>query len=221
MLSNPFLVRELIPQITVDRDNPTNQNIINRIRDVDSKISLWLSPKYKNNPIQPNDYLTGTITVNKDSGAINGTSTTFASLQPGQVIQIVSTGEVLQIDQINSDTLITSNSNAFYDATGSSFWVVPDELVTASKWMTGHVITMLYFSEKTLNQDNVEKFDTRMQNFAGDIIKELKSGLYLNTDLMAQSSDKAPGRLIYINTDNDIRERVDSNLDIINSSSFI
>jgi hypothetical protein len=193
MYSNAYMCRELTPLLN-DVADPSDSELRSLIRDSESKMNLWLASKYSI-PVLPNSYLTGTISVSKGDKMITGSGTSFTSLLPGQVIQITSTGEVLRVEAIESDTLSTSDSEAVITFSGSTFWIVPDELVTASKYLATHLTIMLYFSEKTINQDNVEKFDNRLKYFADDIIKQLQKGEYLNTSLVAQVASKGRGRL--------------------------
>lgn len=219
-LSNAYMVRELTP-LLIDNNNPTDTKIRSIIRDVDSKIGLWLATRYVN-PIIPTSYLTGTISISKDDKTLEGSGTTFTNLLPGQSIQITGTGEVLRILTINSNTSITFDSEAVNAASGSTFWIIPDELVTASKYLSAHLIIMLYFSEKTINQDNVEKFDRRLEFFATDIIKRIETGDYLNTSLTEQIDSKNHARLLYSSTSNDIRTRINTNHDLfISSTDFV
>ena len=219
-LSNAFMCREIAPGLLDDNNDPTDSKIRNRIRDAESKIFMWLANRYAT-PLLPNTYLTGTITVYKGSSNITGTSTTFTDLQIGQTIQIVSTGEALQIETIENDTLITCNSEVVSDASGSTFWVIPDELVTASKYLATHLTIMLHFPEKTLKQDNVEKFDRRMEYFAGDILKKLSSGDYFNSDLIPTIATEGRGRLFGTVIDQVVRTRINNNHTFINSDEFI
>lgn len=189
MLSNEYMIRDLAPDLLNDFNKPTNKRIRNRILEADSKIYLWLASRYAAPP-KPSKYLDGLITIDKSSKIIEGIGTSFSSLLPGNFIQVVKTAEVLQIDTIEDDLLINSETEAFYSCENSEFWILPDELVTVSKYLSAHLVIMLEFPEKTLKQDNVEKFDRRMEFFAGDLIKKLENGDYLNTDLLLQSASK-------------------------------
>ena len=217
--SNPFMCRGIASGLLHDNNKPSDKTIGNRIQSAEAKINIWLAPDYVT-PIRPKLYLTGTITVNKDSKNIEGSGTVFTNLMPRQVIQIVKTGEVFQIDTINSDTSITADSDILTNAVDSQFWVVPDELVTASAWLGTHLTIMTEFPEHTLKQDNVEKFDRRMEAFAGSILKLLEGGDYKNFDLVPQTNENGAGRLVYIGIDNINRERIDRNHITIHKRSF-
>ena len=173
-------------------------------------------------PPAPLSYLIGSITVYKDDKTVTGFGTTFLSdLYPGQTIQLINTGEAIRVLSIESDLSFTADSEAVNYTNGSRFWVIPEELVTASMWLSGQAAIMLYFPEKTLKQDNIEKFDQRMKIFAQPIIDELKSGDYINSYLRAQTAEQSIDRLVYVGIDNDNRERIDRNHNKFHGGNFI
>lgn len=219
-LCNASMVRDLSILLN-DNDNPTNAKITNIIRAVDSKIALMLASRYTKPPA-PLSYLIGSITVYKDDKTVTGFGTTFLSdLYPGQTIQLINTGEAIRVLSIESDLSFTADSEAVNYTNGSRFWVIPEELVTASMWLSGQAAIMLYFPEKTLKQDNIEKFDQRMKIFAQPIIDELKSGDYINSYLRAQTAEQSIDRLVYVGIDNDNRERIDRNHNKFHGGNFI
>lgn len=207
--SNPYMVRDLSILLN-DVSSPTNASIKSFIKAAESQINLELKFIYAT-PIRPKSYLSGTISGSVDSKTITGSGTSFTDLLPGQVIQIVGTGEVFEIAVINSDTSITAVDNITTAFTVASFWVIPEEFVTASKYLAAHLTIMAYFSEQAGNQDESEKFDTRLRDMAQKLIKELKSAKYLNTDLVQQSNTQSSQRLILINKATDLRELTDNN----------
>lgn len=197
-MCNPSMVRGLPGDLLTDNSNPTNAELKNIIRSVDSKIGLMMAHRHENPPT-PIAFIEGVISVYKNNKVIEGIGTTFTtSLYVGQTMQILGSGEALRIASITSDTSLMVESDPDFNSANTRYWVIPEELVTASLWLSGQAAVMLCHPDKTLKQDNVEKFDRRMEQFAGPIIKILECGKYFNADLKPQSRTKNAGRFLNI-----------------------
>lgn len=220
MYSAISFIRELSP-LLVDSSNPSDNDIWKFIRRAESvKINAWLGERYKV-PLVPTSYLTGTITVNADSKIVTGSSTTFTSdLNVFDVVQIASSGEVVRVASIESNTQFTATSEIVTSASASSFWIMPDEIVTASEFITAYMLIDFYFAEQASNQDEVEKYIDRMLKFAGDIIDQLKNGDYINDDLTSATDAERVGEISYSDT-SDFRELIEDNDELFIDSTFI
>ena len=222
MYSNASFIRELSP-LLVNADNPTDLIIHRYIRKAESgKIDIWLGSKYAI-PLTPKVFLDGTISVISGSATVIGITTTFTDdLQINDTVQIASTKEVLRVLSISSNTEFEATSDAITTKSGSSFWIIPDEIVTCSEFITAWMLIEFYnYIEQAGNQEEVNKYADRMLLVAGNIIKQLEDGSYLNTDLTAAPEASAAARLPSYNDTSDLRELIENNDTLFINSEFL
>lgn len=220
MYSASSFIRELSPLLTNTSD-PTNLLITRFIRKAEaSKINAWLGSRYTI-PIQPKVFPDGTIAVTNADATVTGTGTTFTDdLQVNDTIQIDGTKEVLRVLSITSDTELEATSTAVTSKSGSAWFVLPDDIVTASEFTSAYLLIIYKFAEQTSNQEEVQKYIERMNLLAGDIIEQLKSGDYINPDLEEATSASQVNQPGYDDT-SDLRSLVETNDSLFINSNFV
>lgn len=220
MFSNTSFLRELSP-LLVDSTNPTDLLATKFIRKGEaSKINVWLGGRYAI-PIQPKVFLDGTITVIADSNVVTGSSTTFTDdLCVNDTIQITSTKEVLRVLSIDSNTSFIATSEAVTSKAASTYWVVPDEIVTASEFISAYLLIDFYFAEQASNQEEVEKYIARFDKFVGDIIEQMSKGDYINPDLEEATSSQQSMLPSYSDS-SDLRTLIENNDTLFISEAFV
>lgn len=218
MYCNPTTVRELTPLLTTEAIS--DAQIINFINRAESKLNLHLGRRYQI-PIAKNDNLTGTVSVVQGTTTVTGSGTDFSSeVSVGDYIYIVSTKEALRVSETGGGAL-TVSSNALNTASGSAFFVMPSEIVTASEYLSAKLIVQTHFSEQDYNQET-QTFDQSYNDVAMDIINSICGNSipdrlpgdirsdYYNTDLVPQATGNNNARLVYVNTTNDARQIIDN-----------
>lgn len=219
--SSAYMARDLTPLLE-DQANPTDNEINKMRRRAESiKLDVWLAARYKT-PLRPRNYLSGTISGAADTKVITGVGTSFLTdFIKLDVLQIAGTQEAVRISSVDSDTQITTESNIETTFSGSNVWKIPDEIATASEFLTVGLLVSDRYAEQASNQDEVEKYIKRYTSQASAVIALLKAGKYINTDLEEQEEEKGSEGLISYDDTSDLRSGIEDNLELVISPNFI
>lgn len=234
--TNPYCVRELTKLLR--NGDETDLLIKSFIRKSESIINPLLAKLYLM-PIQKKIDLTGLITVVADDEIVTGINTLFLSeVFPGQMLRVNANGEALRVLSIESNTNLTVEflvggvtdindvisypGKPILSASNSSFIIIPDWLVTATEYETARLMMMNETADRAREKEDAKRsFLDEYEMIAKPIIENIKSGQYFDSSLKSQLNENNSNRLVYINSDNSSRDRIDRNNDIYNSGSFI
>ncbi len=210
----------------------SDDDLLDYIYDAESYLHLFLSGSYSIPP-RPLVYPVGTVTVTKGNNVITGTNTFFrtAKIIPGQHLFIADTNESIVVDTVSSETLLTARKFSFTypvnnqsvdvvyepitrEATNSQFYIIPEELCTATKYLAAKLALMDHFSEQSYKQ-GTKAFYEQYQAFADKIIKQIESSDYINGTLVPALPTDSHLSLIKTNTEC-YRAVIDSRISRIN-----
>jgi phage gp36-like protein len=175
----------------------TDSEIQRFIVDAESYINLCLADLYQV-PVRKSSNLDGTISLTAGSPTITGLGTSFLTdleIKPFDHIRVNKTGELLLISSVTSDTVATATENAAKSTTDSTFFIIPEEICTVTRYYTVKLILDWQFSEQSFNQET-DKAVSRYEDIAMRILKKIEKGTYYNADLIAQASSKNKARAI-------------------------
>jgi hypothetical protein len=190
----PESVRELTPLFKA----MTPEIIQSFIFRAEAKINRRLGGKYAI-PLrkQVGYYSTGLVSITANSTTLSGVSTEFTSeIVEGQMLYLVGSREAVKVQSITDDDTIVLFHAVTRTATSSSFWVIPDEITTASEYLTASMLIEKEFSRQAYNQEGVKSFRNQYELLAKEEIDGLLLGNYYNDELVAQSSSKNEARII-------------------------
>lgn len=228
MNTNAYSVRQLTPLLASDK--PNDAEIRAFIKRAESSINIHLAKRYFV-PVEKLVNLSGTISTSKADedidpiespyNIVTGSGTKFLTeLSVLDTIHVNKTKEALKIKSITSDTELIVESNACNTSTSSTFFVIPESLVTISEYLTAQLILITHFSEKAYNQET-ERFNKQFEYFAKDILNVIKNGQFLDSTLRLASDNESLARLGYVGINNDVRTYTDNNLAICQSLDFL
>ena len=233
MYSNASLVRVLTPLLTTE--TITDAQIRDFISMADAKLNLHLGRRYVVPVVKQTAYLlTGTISMSASSNSITGTGTDFTNeILVDDYIYPTKTRETLKVSNVSAST-ITTSSDSINGFTASTWFIIPTEIVTASRYYAAKLIVQTHFSEKDYNQDT-STFDKTYNALAMDIINTICANSvasmnakpntvpmsdYYNSELQTQSTSNNNARLVYINNSNSSRQRNDEHNTALSSADF-
>lgn len=220
MYTNPFLVKSCTPLFSsivssgVGTKSFFEKDFLRAILKGDSIIDLYLKPRYIT-PITKisSELCSGTISTTKVTNpdetqiespynTIIGTNTQFISeLNFGDVIFIKNSKEALEVEDIISNTELRVSSNANFTASGSEFFVIPSDIVTASTFKACQLMLMFNFSEQEYSQDTrpfFEKFNSEVK----PILTRMEDGDFFDSTLEERSISQNSGRFFKISNTN-------------------
>lgn len=233
MYCNPYEVRELSSQLSINLVNQvglpnlTEDKILKRILAADSFIHSYLKPRYVA-PITKKEgsFNSGTISTTKvtnpDSAEIEspyntviGVGTSFLSeLHYGDMIQVVSTLEALRVVEIVSDTELRVSSNANFTASGSKFFIIPEEIRDASLYKSAQLCLLSKNEDTSYGQDNIPFF-TKLEKEVKPFIESLSEGRFFDDTLLERPTAQNTGRFFKVSSAN--KALNDSFIDKMNS----
>lgn len=233
MYSNASLVRDLTPLITTEVLD--DAGIRDFIISADAKLNLHLGRRYIVPVVMEDQYLlSGTISMSANSTTITGTSTDFTDeVLVDDFIYPIKTREVMKVSNVSSTT-VTVSADSINGFTGSTYFILPPEIVTASRYYAAKLIVQTHFSEKDYNQET-STFDKTYKAVAMGIVNTIcansvasmnkKPNLvpmsdYYNDKLKAQLTSRNNARLVYINNTNASRTRNDEHDVCLSSGDF-
>lgn len=221
MYSNADMVKELVFLVENNTDI-TDAEIRTFGRRAESLINQWLGNRYIV-PIVPSDdsgYPTGTISTVATTTAITGVGTTFTSdTKAGDVIYVTDTDEAIRIGSVTDATNSVSDFNAVNTATGSTYFVIPAEVVTVSEYLTAHLLIITHFSEQAYNQQT-NTWNSQFKTFAEPLLKQIEAGDYYNRTIKEQVIASTIRRQGEVFTGS-LRTQVDSDSAVFYTKEFI
>lgn len=196
----------------------SDEDIESFIIDAQSYIHQLIAKRYVI-PLQPILKPSGTISTTINSNIIIGTDTKFTTdlIYPNQHLYIKNSDTLVIIDSIVSDTELTIKDFTFVyktnntittsvkkvidkDVINSPYYLIPEEIATATKYLAAKLLLMSQFSDKAYNQDTFPFYEM-YQQFADRIIKQMESGNYYNALLLEQTLINNSARLVGISLD--------------------
>lgn len=233
MYSNASLVRVLTPLLTTEAIS--DSEIRDFIVSADAKLNIHLGRRYVVPIVKKDDYLlSGTISMSSSSTTISGTGTDFTNeVLVDSFIYPIKTQEVMKVTDVTASTL-TVSANSVNGFTDSTYFLLPPEIVTASRYYAAKLIVQTHFSEKDYNQETAT-FDSTYNAVALDIINTIcansvaqmnkKPNLvpmsdYFNSELKEQVTANNNARLVYIGNNNSAAAITTRNDCYINSLDF-
>jgi hypothetical protein len=190
----PESVRELTPLFKA----MTPEIIQSFIFRAEAKINRRLGGKYAI-PLrkQVGYYSTGLVSITGGTNSLVGVSSEFTTeLIEGQMLYLVGSREAVKVQSITNDLNIVLSHDVTRTATSSSFWVIPDELVIASEYLTASLLIEKEFSRQSYNQEGIKSYRNQYELLAKEEIDGLLMGNYYNSELVAQTSSKNEARII-------------------------
>lgn len=215
----------------------SDEDIESFIIDAQSYIHQLVAKRYVI-PLQPILKPSGTISTTINSNIIIGADTKFTTdlIYPNQHLYIKNSDTLVIIDSIVSDTELTIKDFTFVyktnnvtttsvkkvidkDVINSPYYLIPEEIATATKYLAAKLLLMSQFSDKAYNQDTFPFYEM-YQQFADKIIKQMESGNYFNALLLEQTILNNSARLISYSI-NDFRKPLDKNINRIVRESYL
>lgn len=213
----PESVRELTPLFKA----LTPEIIQSFIFRAESKINRRLGGKYAI-PLrkQVGYYSTGQVSITTATNTLVGVSTEFTTeIVEGQMLYLVGSREAVKVQSITDNLNIVLFHDVVRTATASSFWVIPDELVVASEYLTASLLIEKEFSRQGYNQEGVKSFRNQYELLAKEEIDGLLVGNYYNSELVAQTGSKNEARAIRV-FPNETMDLTQNFITEVNSSAF-
>jgi hypothetical protein len=220
--SNAFCIRELTPLL----DSILDKRIMSFNRRAESIINPCFGNRYKI-PVEKKQNLTGTITTIDGNATITGVGTLFTTeVFPGEMIHVNKSKEALRILSIQSDTLLTvdheevTNSvgiksypgRPLYAVSASTFFVIPDQIVTLSEYETARLLLMPTLADRARNREDQKRaFLDEYEMIAKPIMDKLREGLYYDSTLKSQIAANSTGRNVEVFEN----ETVDNTVDFV------
>jgi len=199
-------VRRLCKLITAD--TVPDLEVVSFINDSDNYIDLWLGDLFEV-PLKSNE-LEGSISIVPLNKNVLGDGTTFIkNLRKKRINHIVisNTDELLQIDHVISEITLTliqeidpgtaAPTTPTFSATDSKFYILPNEINLASKYLAANLIIQKHFSKEAFNQE-ADQFRMLYETFGEKIINKMEKGSYYNSILIPQTKEQTNARNISI-----------------------
>ena len=207
----------------------SDSDLMDFIYEAEAYINLLIGGSYSI-PIRPLTYPSGTISVVQGNNTINGSGSLFLTekILPGQHLFIVDSNETIVIESVANETSLKAKVFSFEypnldepilstpintTVSGSTYYIIPEEICTATKYLAAKLALMEHFSEQSYKQDT-KAFYEKYELFAAKIINEMKSNDYINSSLVPSNVADSHGSLIIKNTE-DYRTTINSRLDRI------
>lgn len=217
MYSNPTILRDLAPLLRQSLTNSSvktllEKDLLLKIISADSKIDKFLSSTYKI-PIQPKTafFCTGTISTTKPAdpdiepidnpyNLIVGVGTSFLTeLKFGDIIQVFSTKEALQVIEIIDDENIIVSSNSNFTSNNSTFFIIPAAIADISGYLAVKKLLMSHFSEQAYSQETIPMFKEYEKEIK-PVLDDLISGNMIFNQLEPAAAPDVKSRLMgYVN----------------------